>query len=371
MPAKRIILMYISEVSGHHCATIAIEKALKNIQPDIVTLNINAFNYTNPVSEKIINRLYMGVIKRTPQIWDYLYDNPAVVKRLERIKRTVHKVNSPKLKELFDDFLPDAVVCTQAFPCGMVADYKTTYNVALPLVAVLTDYAPHSYWVYDSVDYYITPTEDVSLRLEKKGVKPEKIKALGIPFDPKFNIPLSRQTLAEKFNIDPNLPTILIMGGGQGLGPIKTICKSLEKIPDRIQEIIVTGTNAKLYDSLKKRGEKSQKKTLLFEYADNIEELMTLSDIIITKPGGITTSEVLAKKLAMIIVKPIPGQEANNTNYLTEKKAAIKIEDPKDIVAVITSLLNNPEQLQQLKETASQISKPNASFDIAKLLLNG
>ncbi|MFH0913259.1 MAG: hypothetical protein V1884_03130, partial [Candidatus Omnitrophota bacterium] len=137
---KRIILMYISEVSGHHSAAVAIEKAIKVLEPGIEVLNIDAFKYTNPVSEKIVNSLYMAVIKRTPKIWDYLYDNPKVAERLEKIKATVHKFNSPKLKNLFDKFNPDAVLCTQAFPCGMVADYKKTYNSTIPLVAVLTDY---------------------------------------------------------------------------------------------------------------------------------------------------------------------------------------------------------------------------------------
>lgn len=369
MPPERIILMYISEVSGHHNATLAIEKALKILRPESEILNINAFNYTNPISEKIINRLYMGVIKRTPQIWDYLYDNPVIVKNIEKIKEAVHKFNSPKLKNLFDKFKPDAVVCTQAFPCGMVADYKKTYHSDIPLVAVLTDYVPHSYWIYDNINYYISPSEDVSLRLEKKGVEPNKIKSLGIPFDPKFNEPVDRSKVFQKFKLAQNLATILIMGGGQGLGPIKTIVKSLEKVKKPIQEIVITGTNNKLYNSLRRKIKKYKKKILLFKYVNNINELMAISNIIITKPGGVTTAEVLAQHLPMIIVKPIPGQEVNNAVYLTEKGAAIRTEEPKEINTVIEDLFANPAKLKRLCEDATRISKPNASMDIARLLL--
>ena len=370
MPPKRIILMYISEVSGHHSATLAIEKALKMLEPGVEVLNINAFNYTNPISEKIVNRLYMGVLKRTPQIWDYLYDNPAVVKKVEKIKESIHKFNSPKLKMLFDKFEPDALVCTQAFPCGMCADYKKTYNSDIPLVAVLTDYVPHSYWIYDAVNYYITPSEDVTLGLIKKGVEPDRIKSFGIPFDPKFNEQLDRSKVAEKFRINTDAPVILIMGGGQGLGPIKTIVRALEKVEKEIQEIVVTGINKKLYNSLKRKIKKYKKKTLLFGYVNNINELMAVSDIIITKPGGVTCAELLAKHLAMLIVKPLPGQEANNTRYLTEKGAAIKIDEPVDINLVIEDLLAEPDKLRRLRESADCLSKPNASLDIAKLLLD-
>ncbi|MBL7151636.1 MAG: hypothetical protein ISS89_03500 [Candidatus Omnitrophica bacterium] len=362
--------MYISEVSGHHSATLAIEKALKALRPDTEILNINAFHYTNPISEKIVNRLYMGIIKATPQIWDYLYDNPKVLENTKKIKDTIHKFNSPKLKRLFNKFNPDVVLCTQAFPCGMVADYKRSFNARFSLVAVLTDFVPHSYWIYNSVDYFITPAEDISLRLQKKGVPPEKIKALGIPIDHEFNNPLDRGRIMRKYRLQPGVPVILIMGGGQGLGPIKKIVKSLETLNRDIQEIIVTGTNKKLYRSLKRKAKKSRKKILLFRYTDKIDELMSVATVIITKPGGITTAEVLTKRIPMIIIKPIPGQEASNAAYLIEKKVAIRLDDPKEINVIMEELLAEPARLKKLALAARSISKPNASLDIARMLLH-
>ncbi len=369
MHPKRIILMYISEVSGHRCATLAIEKAIKHLHPQAQILNINAFNYTNPISEKVINRIYMEVIKRTPKVWDYLYDNPKVVRSLENIKRYIHKSNSPKLKKLFDSFKPELVVCTQAFPCGMVADFKKDYRDNLPLVAVLTDYIPHSYWVYDEVDYYIAPSEDVAARLEKKGVKPAKIKSYGIPFDHKFNQHLDSADIFNKLKLDSQKPVVLIMGGGQGLGPIKTIVKSLEKCRLDIQELIVTGTNKQLFRSLKRKVKRYKKAIQLFGFVHNIHELMHIADLIITKPGGVTTAEVLSMGLPMVIVKPIPGQEVNNTNFLTQKTAAVKVDDPKEVYQTIDDLLANRAKLERLKAAGLKIAKPDASMDIAKLIL--
>jgi len=361
--------MYISEVSGHRSATLAIEKAIKQLHPDTQILNINAFNYTNPISEKVINRIYMEVIKRTPKVWDYLYDNPSVVRSLENIKRHIHKSNSPKLKKLFDSFKPDLVVCTQAFPCGMVADFKKTYRESLPLVAVLTDYIPHSYWVYDEVDYYITPSDDVSARLEKKGVKAPKIKPYGIPFDHKFNQKLEPENIFRKLKLNPHKPAVLIMGGGQGLGPIKTIVKSLEKSEHDIQELIVTGTNKRLFRSLRRKIKHYKKDIHLFGFVQNIHELMYISKVIISKPGGVTTAEVLSMGLPMVIVKPIPGQEVNNTNFLTQKQAALEVAEPKEVYRVIDDLLRNKAKLERLKTAGLKIAKPGASMDIAKLIL--
>ncbi len=367
---KRILLMYITEISGHHSATLAIEQALKKLSPDVEILNINAFHYTNPISEKIVNRLYMTVIKRTPRVWDYLYDNPSVLKSIQRIKQAVHNLNSPKLKNLFEKFRPDVVACSQAFPCGMVADYKKTYNSNIPLIAVLTDFVPHSYWIYDTIDYYISPSDEVTQRLMKKGVALEKIKTFGIPFDPKFNEPVDKFKVIKDLKLIRNLPAVLIMGGSHGLGPVKTILKSLDKVKSDFQVVIVAGANKRLYDSLKRGIKKIKKRIVLLGYVKNIHELMSISEIIITKPGGITTSEALAKKIPMVIIKPLPGQEANNTAYLIQKDAAIKVDNPKEISFVIEELLKNPANLNYLSEAAGRISKPNSSMDIAKFLLN-
>lgn len=367
--SKRIILMYISEVSGHHSATIAIEKAVHILDPKAEVLNINGFNYTNPISEKVVNSIYMGVIKKFPKVWDYLYDNPKIARRISNMKERLHKFNAPKIKKLFDEFMPDAVACTQAFPCGMAADFKKHYQSSLPLVAILTDYAPHTYWIYNTVDYYVCPADAVAERLIQKGVAPEKIRVLGIPFSPEFNNPVSKNEIMNRLNINNGCGNILIMGGGQGLGPIESIVRSLEKIKKPINVIIVTGTNKKLYARLERKAKQFKNNILLFSYVSKMNELMSVADIIITKPGGITTSEALSKNLPMIIINPIPGQEASNADFLCQNNAALQVADPKRIYLTVERLLNNPAQLKSVRDAAAQISKPNASMDIARLLL--
>jgi len=363
------MLMYISEVSGHHSATLAIEKAVRIIAPETQIMNINAFRYTNPISEKVVNHIYTTVIKRTPKLWDMIYDNPKVKKRLDKIKNAIHKMNTPKLAKLFKKFTPDIVICTQAFPCGMVADYKKANNSNIKLIAVLTDFVPHAYWIYDTVDYYITPSDEVSNRLISKGVPASKVKSMGIPFDPKFNVPVDKNKIYQKLRLDPKKNTVLIMGGGQGLGPIKTIVKSLEKVKTDFQEVIVTGTNRKLYRSLKKKTKTYKKRIHLLRYVDYVNELMSISQVIVTKPGGITTSEALSKKLPMLILKPIPGQEENNTLFLTSRKAAVRITKPKEITHLVEDLFSDENKLKAMSEAAGRLSKPEASTDIAKLAL--
>ncbi|MBI5415225.1 MAG: glycosyltransferase [Candidatus Omnitrophica bacterium] len=366
---RRILLMYITRVSGHRQATLAIQQALRQLDPGIEAPAINGFGYTYPLLEKIVNKAYMSVIKRTPKVWDYLYDNPSIVKSSQSIQNFLHKTSHAKIGKLFARHRPGAIVCTQAFPCGMVADYKREHKLDVKLIGVLTDFAPHSYWINEGVDCYIVPSEDVKERLVTKGVASELIRAYGIPLRAKFAARLDPKPIAEKMGLDPGVPTVLVMGGGQGLGPIKKIVESLARIRMYVQVIVLAGTNKKIVQSLRKFAARSDKKILITEFATNVDELMELATIIVTKPGGMTTAESLAKGLPMVIVNPIPGQEMRNTDFLIQKGIGIRVHEVNAVGEEIELLLNAPERLEAMSKAAYANAKPYASLDIARLIL--
>jgi processive 1,2-diacylglycerol beta-glucosyltransferase len=366
---KKVLLLYISEDSGHHCASIAIERALHKLSPDIETSNLNLFNYTNPIMEKLINGAYMSVVKRKPEIWDYLYDNPKVLRQVQKLRDKIHRSNTGKLKTLLDDFKPDGVICTQAFPCGLIADYKKTAGIDLPLIGVLTDYAPHSYWIFDSVDRYIVPSQETGKKLIENGIEPSRIMDYGIPLEAKFNERLDREALYRKLSLDRSASTILVMGGTQGLGPIKELVTLLDRSHLKLNLIIACGTNKKLYKWLARKAKHFHKKTTVLPFADNIDELMEVSDIIVTKPGGITTAEALAKGLPMLIINPLPGQEAMNTKFLLAEGVAVKAQEPVDVITLLEELLYNKAKLRIMSDRARKLSKPDSGIRIAQLML--
>ena len=369
MNKRRVLLMYITKVSGHRQATVAIQQALRQIDPQIEVPTINGFGYTYPILEKIINKAYLSVIKRTPKVWDYLYDNPKIFKNSQSIQNFLHKTSHEKIEKLIRRHQPQAIVCTQAFPCGMVADYKMSHNLDILLIGVLTDFSPHSYWVNEGVDYYVVPSEEVKERLVAKGVASERVRVYGIPLRPRFNEPVDRKAIAERMGLDPAVPTILVMGGGQGLGPIKKIVKSLGKMNMYAQVIVLSGVNKKILSSLRCYAAKADKKILVFEFVNNVEELMELANLIITKPGGMTTAESLTKGLPMVIVNPIPGQEMRNTDFLIQQGIGIRVYDVDDIGGEVEVLLRSPERLAAMRKAALAHAKPYASLDIARLIL--
>jgi processive 1,2-diacylglycerol beta-glucosyltransferase len=236
-------------------------------------------------------------------------------------------------------------------------------------MGVLTDYAPHSYWIYDRVDRYVVPSEETAKKLVDNGIDPARIVSFGIPIDPRFREGCDRDAIFKKLSLNKDIPSVLIMGGTQGLGPIYELVKMMDRSFLEMQIIVATGTNQKLFRALTRRFRFRRKNIVILPYAINIDELMEASTVIITKPGGITTAEALCKGLPMLIVNPLPGQEAMNTRYLLKEGVAVKAEAPEDILAMLEELLYNPNKLRRMGERARALSKPNSATDIARLAL--
>ena len=152
--SKKALIFYISKFSGHLHAADAIRKALCTLENGSDIEMLNAYD-TNPIIGRIINKTYMSIITKNPELWGRMYDNPEVLSKIKKTREKLYNYNVPKMKRLFNDFSPDIVYCTQAYPCGMVAAYKRKYKINIPLIGVLTDHAPHLYWVFDEVDLYV------------------------------------------------------------------------------------------------------------------------------------------------------------------------------------------------------------------------
>ena len=362
--------MHISNISGHRSASLAIEKSLREIDGRVQIKCIDGINYTSPVLEKLISKTYMSVIKRVPRLWDYLYDNKDVLRKVKRIRALIHRLKDKKIRRLFNSFKPDIVVCTQAFPCGMVADYKRRHNLKIPLVAVLTDYAAHGYWLSDFVDLYVVPTPEIKQRLIQRGITAQRLKVLGIPVDIKFSKQGNREQAYRKLGLDSSLPIILIMGGGQGLGPIREIVGTLDKLTTPSQLIVVCGTNKNLYRWLKKHESFFNKPVIIMGYTECVNDLMDISSLIVSKPGGLTSAEALTKSLPIIIVSPLPGQESLNARFLLETGVALKVENLLELRSLVEELLNDKTKLEMLRQRAGASGRVDSAQNIARFILN-
>ncbi|MBI3319281.1 MAG: hypothetical protein HYZ89_01665, partial [Candidatus Omnitrophica bacterium] len=361
------LLFHVTTSSGHHRASLAIAKALRRLDPSCQIISVDAFDYTSRFVRWGIQRSYLSLIRHHPDVWEYLYDNPAIHRRAKHIRDLLHRYHAKKLQRLLETVQPHAIASTQAFPCGMVADYKLHHRLEIPLMGVLTDYAPHLYWLHETVDAYVVPSEEVKQRFVSYGRPADRVYDYGIPVEPRFLDPVDREAIYRQFKLEPTSPVVLVMGGGGGFGPIRELMLSLDRVPLPCQFIVLAGTNQDLLSWFEQQ--RFHHPVLANGYVDAVPQLMDIASLIISKPGGLTTAETLAKHLPLLMVSPIPGQEMCNARYLLSHGAAVLLGSPDTAGEVVSQLLREPQRLQQLQERTAQLAHPDSAFQTAKLLL--
>lgn len=366
---KKVLICYISNYSGHFHAAEAIEKGFTEIDPTIEVEKLNIFSYTNPILEKIIKRTYEGIIQKSPGLWQRLYDDPEVLEKLKEYRKRFHNLNLPKIERLIEELSPDIVLCTQAFPGGMISDYKSTSGKSMPLFAVLTDFAPHSYWIFDEVDNYVVPADFCKQRFIEKGVPEKKIKKLGIPVDPVFRLSSSKTESRRDLGLEQDIRTVLIMGGTRGWGNISEVVEQFIAKKDKtFQVLVLAASNKKLFKRIKTLEKTNElHKIKVYPYIDYVDRLMDASDAVITKAGGLSLAEALTKRKPLILVNSIPGQERLNTDYLVREGAALEFSVNSKLPILIDELLNDKEKLLEIEKAASRIAFPESSLNIARL----
>jgi processive 1,2-diacylglycerol beta-glucosyltransferase len=336
------------------------------LDPEAHVTSVDAFEYTSRLVRWAISRSYFSLIRHQPDVWEYLYDNPDVHRRVQHLRELLHRYQTSKLRGLLETVRPHAIACTQAFPCGMVAHFKQHHGLTVPLVAVLTDYAPHLYWFHETVDAYVVPSEPVQQRFITRGVDPGRVRVLGIPIDPAFTLPGDHEETARRFGLNLQEPILLIMGGGSGFGPLREIVLQLDILPHACQFVVVTGTNHRLLLWLTQH--RFRHRMVALGYTEHVGKLMEVATLLISKPGGLTTSEALVKHLPLVIVDPIPGQEAYNARFLLSQGAAVQASSSKTVRQTVRDLLDNPERIVALRRRVAELARPHAATDITRLL---
>jgi processive 1,2-diacylglycerol beta-glucosyltransferase len=267
------------------------------------------------------------------------------------------------MKSLLHRYTPQALVCTQAVPCTVFAAEKRRGTITVPLIAVVTDFAIHSYWVHKEVDLYCVASEEARRDLIRYGIDAARIVVTGIPISPKFLKPRRKEQVRARLGLDTRRATALIMGGSQGMGPLQETLHKLEDL--NLQCLVATGLNRELYRMLKKTHGRD-KRMRIFGYTRRIHMLMEAADVLITKPGGLTTSEALAKNLPMVLTNPIPGQEERNARYLERQGVAVPADSPEEIAARVQALLHTPAHLERMIERTKAIATPYAAIEVAR-----
>lgn len=350
----------------------ALKKAAGFLFPEAEVAILDTFRYASPFLEKVVLGTYMEILKMTPVIYGYLYrqaerGQPLSGRGKLEFNRILNILTAPRLVEYIKNFNPELIVCTHPFPLGVITHMKKRGNFQGPVFATITDFTIHSFWVFPEVDCYLVGSESLIAQCKEFSVESGRVRATGIPIDPAFTARFDKSWIRERLGLDPALPTILIMGGGLGMGPLASAVKTLGSSQDNCQLIVVAGTNNALREKLTRIALDLPCKTKVLGFVNNIHQFMASSDLMVGKAGGLTCAETMAMGLPLFIVDPLPGQEERNMEFMVATGAGVRVEE-RELAGVVQEYLTQPGRLEEMSQAAAALGKPNAAHDAVNIM---
>jgi processive 1,2-diacylglycerol beta-glucosyltransferase len=368
---KKIILVYSTAGMGHKKAAFAVENVMKDMGTDCEVKTVDIMEYANSFYRFLYLDFYVFLMKKATWLWAvmfYISDFGLFDLITRKLRGKMDVSGVPGFVEFLLKESPDAVVATH-FLVPSIASILKRSGLRANLSAVVTDYGPHSYWLSSDIDMYFAASGWAGSELVRKGILPEKIAVTGIPTTEEFKKEHNKAGLVETYSLDADRKTIFIMSGGFGVGPVGKMLLALQECATPIQVIAVCGHNKELYAQLEKISFSLNYPVKLFGFTDKVAELMAVSDVMITKAGGISVTEAMDSKLPMILYGSIPGQETWNQKFLSEKGAAVAAKSVKEIPSLADNMLGSEKIYETFREGLLKARRPDAARDIAEEVL--
>ncbi len=364
---KTVAILTLSVGAGHIQASSVIRDALTVGPSDIEVRTFDVVDLAQSWFPWVYVHPYWWMLRYRRQAWRWLYERRHTKRHRATAPHWVFRRGCVNVFKELRKMAPHLVVATEVGAAEIASLGKREGWFSAPVLAVLTDFQAEPPWVQPEIDFYCVPTEEAKLQLIGWGISPHRILISGIPIDPCFALPLEKTEVRRSLGLRPATSTILLMAGGMGLAPLDDIAVRLERCRMPLQVIGVAGRDRALYRRLRALQGKLAIPFVSFGWTSRIPELMTASDILITKPGGLTVSEALASGLPMILTHPIPGPEERNIQYLIERQAAFYVENLDEIPAVVARLLSRPETRREVSLRGRELSRPEAADGIAQV----
>lgn len=330
---------------------------------------VDSYKYAASVVSRVVSSGYLGMVKTLPQMYRLLYNQAERAKQVGPFRAWIHQFTAGNLRGLIKEYDPDIVICTHAFPCGVMAEYKRQFADAPPVVGVVTDFAVHAFWIHGNIDAYAVATTEMRAALAARGVRLERIVVVGIPVRAAFGkTHAERAVLREELGLPRERFIVLLMGGGLGIGPLEKIVMALDRVSLPICAVVIVGRSRRSEGRVLDCAHRIGYPLRVLRFVDNVDQYMHASDLLITKPGGLTSAEALAAQLPMVLFKPLPGQEERNTRYLVTRRAAVRARRYADLSSTVEKLLRSPGRIEQMRQVMAEFGRPHAASDIAALI---
>ncbi|MDD5634221.1 MAG: glycosyltransferase [Candidatus Omnitrophica bacterium] len=368
---KKVIILYSTAGLGHKKAAVAIGRAFEEKAATIDVELVDFNDYANRLYKFLYMDFYVFMMTRAKWLWAVLYyvSNFPLFDTLTRSLREALDYRSfLNLAKWLKEKDPDVILATHFLLSSMAKNLREDKKIRAKMYVLVTDYGPHSYWLSDHIDKFFVGAEFVTKEFKKRHVPEDKIIVTGIATSKEFHEKLDPETLRQRYGIDKNKRTIFLMSGGFGVGPLVSILSLLDLCKADIQVITVCGYNKAIYEKVNAFKARLKYPVISFGFTDKVAELMTISDLMITKAGGISVTEALNTNLPMIFYGSIPGQETWNEMFLLSNHAAVKAERMKEIPGLVDEVLLDMDKYDQLKENIGRVRKPFAAEVIVNMI---
>jgi processive 1,2-diacylglycerol beta-glucosyltransferase len=363
-----VLFLSASVGEGHTAAAQAVSSALLERMPAAKCEVVDSYRYASNVFHRVASNGYIGIVKLLPQLYKFAYDQAERATKISAFKTWLHRYTALNLHQFVTELQPDVVVCTHAFPCGVMAEYKREFADAPPVVGIVTDFVVHPFWIHRNIDRYAVATAAMRQTLVSRGVTPSRVVVTGIPIDCRFAEATTKRRARQLIGVVPDVTTLLLMGGGLGIGPLENAMLAIDRLEAHVQTVVVVGKNKNLEKRLKDVAKTLHHRVKVAGFVENVYDYMRAADILVSKPGGLTSSEALVTELPIIMLRPLPGQEERNTRYLEERGVGIRVERSRELTEALERLLKSPAALEKMRHSASGLAHPEAAQSVASMI---
>ncbi len=360
--SPRILIFYAEAGAGHRRAAEAVAQAL--VKRGATVSLIDAMRYTHPLFRAVYVGGGLKLITRLPRLYRLAYhlsDQSAINRVLRGPRYRSQQISTRALFRNIESFEPDAIICTHFLPAELCAGWRRSGRLRMPLCTVVTDFDPHFLWQHPGTDLYCVPTDEARARLIQDGIDPAIVEVTGIPIGHGFAALPDRSSAAQRLHLDLHQAVVLIMGGGLGVGAIEAVAQALLAHPLDAQPVFITGSN----HALRRRLKAMSKTWMVRGFVNNMPDWLAITDVAISKAGGLAGSELLAAGVPTIIPRTLTGHEARNADYLASTGAALLVDSAAEAVGRADQLLHEPVSCAAMRHAAVRVARPNAASLIA------
>lgn len=361
----KVLILAARYGDGHLRAAKAVALELMQSDPNPSLGLLDYYRFVNPRLDNGIRWAYLSSVRFAPGLWRMFYTSTQRIDPGSSAQRFLNHIGLNRFYQAIKDNPPDVIVSTYPTAAGVVSSLKRRGLIEAANFAVMTDYSVHSQWIHPGIDRYFVGSDDMKTALVERGLSEDRIVVSGIPVDERFRLPVEESRVRMELGVGDE-PVVLFMGGAyMPQHQFAEVLAAIDRAPTPHATVVIAGRAGQRQAIAESYRSRSVNKLVVLDYVDNVHELMAVASMLVSKAGGLTTTEALCRGLPVVIYRPIPGQEDANADFLVRRGVGIRAHHESEVGTMVERLLASPWQLKAMARQARQLGHPEAAETVA------